>query len=272
MKILVTGGKGFLARHLIKRLAQNHEILETRKEDDILEALDNFRPEFIFHMGAELKDQERMFESNIVQTYKILEWARKNTCKKLIIFGSSTEYGRSQKAMAEIDCPLPNTIYEGTKAATAMMARSWSLSYNIPVTYIRPFTIYGPDEKPTKLTQILFRKRKDQSILDLTEGVHDYVYVTDFIEALHKVSFWEESEPFNIINIGSGKQTSNSEFVRAVQSAIGWTFPVRLMDSDQSMNWVADTTILETKYGIKFGPLEEGIKRLVADYLNGADT
>ena len=277
MRILITGGQGFLARHLLKTLGAEHEIRTTSRHDDVVQILNEFKPEFVFHFGAELKDVDVMFESNVIQTWRILEWVRNNldVCQKVVVCGTSSEYGRLDSPMSETDCPLPDTIYAGTKAATSMIARSWSKTWNIPLTYIRPFTIYGPDEKPTKLTQILFRKWKDGSVLELSEGVHDYVYVDDFIEALITISFWKEKTNFNLINIGSGLQYSNSDFVRAFQKETRYTFPVHLIDaarSYDSSNWVADSTLLETKYSIKFPPLHMGIKRLVADWLHGKNS
>lgn len=277
MRILITGGQGFLARHLVKKLGAVYEIRTTSRHDDVVQILNEFRPEFVFHFGAELKNVDVMFESNVVQTWRILEWARNNldTCQKVIVCGTSSEYGRLSNPMSEADCPLPDTIYAGTKAATSMIARAWSQTWNIPLTYVRPFTIYGPDEKPTKLTQILFRKWKDGSVLELSEGVHDYVYVDDFIDALVTIAFWKEKTTFNLVNIGSGIQYSNSDFVRAFQRETGYIFPVHLTDaarSYDSSNWVADSTLLETNYAIKFPPLDMGIKRLIADWLDGKNS
>jgi UDP-glucuronate 4-epimerase len=275
MKVLVTGRNGFIARHLVPRLVQEgHDVQTTDRNTDISKILDEFQPELVFHLGAELKDEEKMFDTNVRLTMTLLEWSRSKTTK-LILFGSSSEYGRTNKARAETDCPLPDTIYEGTKAATAMISRSWANTYKIPVTFIRPFTVYGHDEKPTKLTSILIQKWKDRSVLRLSEGMHDYVYIDDFITALMVVSFWQEDTSFNLVNIGSGIQTSNSEFVKLFQNEIGYVYPVELVDSGHgydSMNWVADNTLLKTKYGVSVGSLESGIKRLVVELKNGEET
>jgi len=275
MKVLVTGRNGFIARHLVPRLVQEgHDVQTTDRNTDISKILDEFQPELVFHLGAELKDEEKMFDTNVRLTMTLLEWSRSKTTK-LILFGSSSEYGRTNKARTETDCPLPDTIYEGTKAATAMISRSWANTYKIPVTFIRPFTVYGHDEKPTKLTSILIQKWKDRSVLRLSEGMHDYVYIDDFITALMVVSFWQEDTSFNLVNIGSGIQTSNSEFVKLFQKEIGYVYPVELVDSGHgydSMNWVADNTLLKTKYGVSVGSLESGIKRLVVELKNGEET
>jgi nucleoside-diphosphate-sugar epimerase len=273
MKLLVTGRNGFIARHLVPRLQRDcHEVQTTDRNTDVIQLLKDFEPDVIFHLGAELKNEEIMFEVNIGLTMTLIEWCKQSKHTKLILFGSSSEYGRSNKPRAETDCPLPDTIYEGTKAATAMLARAWAHTYKIPITFIRPFTVYGHDEKPNKLTSILIQKWKDGSVLNLSEGMHDYVYIDDFIDAVLVVAFWNEAEFFNLVNIGSGKQTSNSDFVRLLQKELGYVYPVKLVESGHSydsMNWIADTTFLKTKYGVSVGSLESGLKRLVTELKNG---
>lgn len=275
MKILVTGKNGFIARHLVPRLVRDGDDVRTTDRDtDLCKLLDEFQPEIVFHLGAELKNEQKMFDTNVLLTMTLLEWS-KGKPTKLILFGSSSEYGRSDKKRAETDCPLPDTIYEGTKAATAMISRAWAKTYNVPVTFIRPFTVYGYDEKPTKFTSILVQKWRDHSVLRLSEGMHDYVYIDDFIDALLVVAFWSENTPFNLVNIGSGKQTSNSDFVKLFQKEIGYIYPVELVDSGHgydSMNWVADNTLLKTKYGVSIGSIESGIKRLVVEIKNGTES
>lgn len=274
MKILITGRNGFIARHLLTTLS-NHETCTTGREDDLVQVLNNFKPEIIFHLAAELSDESKMFETNIGQTHAILEWLRCNLETKLVLFGSSSEYGRSEKARSETDPLNPDTIYEGTKAAASMLARAWSKTWGLKVTLIRPFTIYGPDEKRTKFSQILFKKYNDKSVLKLTEGVHDYMHIDDFIAATLKVAFWNETENYNVVNIGSGTQKTNAEFVRAFQMELGYTFPVELVEGAKTYDsncWVADTTILEQKYKFKIPQFEHGIRRLVAHLLNGSKT
>jgi nucleoside-diphosphate-sugar epimerase len=273
MKVLVTGRNGFIARHLLPRLG-DHEICTTGREDDLVQILHNFKPELIFHLGAELSDESKMFNTNVVQTLSLLEWLRINTSTKLIMFGSSSEYGRSMKPMAETDALKPDTIYEGTKAAAAMLARSWSKTWGLKVTLIRPFTIYGPDEKANKFSQILFRKYQDKSVLQLTEGVHDYMYVDDFVDATLRVAFWEETDNYNVVNIGSGAQKTNAEFTRAFQKEIGYTYPIELTENPKpydSNNWVADISVLTNKYGFEVRPFEHGLKRLVVFFKNGGE-
>jgi nucleoside-diphosphate-sugar epimerase len=124
--------------------------------------------------------------------------------------------------------------------------------------------VYGPGEKPNKLTQVLKRCLMNKDVLKLGPGVHDYIYIEDFVEAVFRVTMFKEPGYFNIVNIGQGIQVSNENFVRAAQRAIGKKIYVELTDSKKvydSECWVCDTTLLKIKYG--FEPrftLEDGLR------------
>jgi UDP-glucuronate 4-epimerase len=214
---------------------------------EIVSVLNEFNPQIIYHLGAELKDSQKMFDSNVVLTHAIIEWCVLNPIHRLVLFGSSSEYGNVYKPRSEKDLPLPTNMYEATKSATAMLARGAAYQFNIPTLFIRPFTIYGEDEKSTKLTQILFQKMKDGSVLKLTDGFHDYMYIDDFIDILTTVTALAH-EKFTLLNIGTGWQTTNIQFVNTFQKVTGYKFPVEIVEGVGPPSWMADTAILESKF------------------------
>ena len=273
MKYFVTGSQGFIARHLIQTLQGDVHSSGKIHSSDVNRILDDVDPDIIFHLGAELKNNENMFESNVLLTMKILEYCARKKPKLLVLFGSSSEYGYSTHIMSEGDLPNPQTVYAGTKAATAMLAKVWSKEYDIPILYVRPFTIYGEDEKPTKLSQILFNTWKNNDTLCLTEGVHDYMYIDDFIDILLRVVSLH-TNGFDIINIGSGIETTNFQFVKEFEKATGHIFHIRLKEGFRETEvWRADVTKLKTKYHISVNSdVSRDIKRLVAKYFNGTST
>jgi len=282
MKYFVTGSKGFIARHLISELKKDPaNVVHScgKIEPHVVNyLLDVSNPDIIFHLGAELKDNDKMFESNVVLTMKILEYCAIRKPKMLVLFGSSSEYGYATKTMAEDDLPNPQTLYAGTKAATAMLAKVWSKEYDIPIVYIRPFTVYGEDEKPTKLTQILFQKWRENGVLELSEGIHDYIYIDDFIDILLKNIVCNPIRTFDIVNIGSGLERTNFEFVREFEKAVGHKFKIQLRDAKRETEfWCAETKKLQWRYVVsdlklkQVRDLSNGIKRMVYKYVtNGA--
>jgi nucleoside-diphosphate-sugar epimerase len=271
MTVLITGINGFIASHLYNILKNEHTVIGTTREDsaNIIEILNKHKPEYIYHIGAEIYDNDKMFDSNIMLTFHILEYCRTaNKLVKLIIIGSSSEYGRKSKPMSENDVLEPQTIYEGTKAACSMLAQSYSNTYNIPILIIRPFTIYGPGEKPNKFLQILFKKLKNNDkTIAISKGVHDYVYIEDFINALLAIVY-NNTNLFDIINIGSGIQTPNIDVVKCFEKITQYKFDNYLSlepkkyDSD---TWVCDNTKLHKYYTIKYS-LEIGIEEMYKLY------
>ncbi len=267
MKILITGENGFIAKNLFNFYKNENDVIATSKEDsnNIYNKLEIFDPEIIFHCAAEIVDNAKMFDSNILLTYNILEYCKKSkNIKRLIIIGSSSEYGRKIKPMSEDDFLEPETIYEGTKAACTMLARSYSYTYNIPILVIRPFTIYGKYMKQTKFIQILFEKKQNNNRqLSLSNGVHDYVYIDDFIIAVDNI-IKKNKNPFDIINVGSGVQKTNLELVKIFEETFDYTFDSiekcqsKSYDSDV---WVCDTSKL-SKYYVCETDIKSGLKKM----------
>ena len=272
MTILITGINAFIARHLYSALnCSGNMIIGTTREDtnNISEILNQHKPEYIYHVGAEIYDNNAMFENNVILTYRILEYCKTaQNLKKLVIIGSSSEYGRKTKPMAESDSLEPQTIYEGTKAACSMLAQAYSHTYNIPILIIRPFTVYGPGEKPNKFLQILFKKlQNNDKTIAVSRGVHDYVYIDDFINALDAIVNNNHNQ-FDIINIGSGIQTTNIDVIKCFENVTQYKFDTYLhleskkYDSD---TWLCDTTRLQQYYTIQYS-LEYGIREIYKLY------
>jgi nucleoside-diphosphate-sugar epimerase len=171
--------------------------------------------------------------------------------------------------MAEHMALEPETVYEGTKAAATMLARSFSMTYNIPTIVIRAFTVYGPGEKLSKFIPILL-SLPDK--IRLSEGVHDYVYIEDFVGILLEIVN-SCNKVFDLVNIGTGKQTTNLEVVQTVERLTGHIFsmePAQAKPYDSS-SWVCDTEYLHRSYGLTATTsLEEGLKFTIRALSNGA--
>jgi len=274
---VITGIQGFIGGHLKKACELlGWEVHGTTREDTIastVKLLKSTNPAYIFHTAAELTDESKMYETNVALTHAILDYCVRlpqgKKPNKLVIFGSSSEYGRKTKPSAETDALEPETIYEGTKAAATYLARSYSITYNIPTVVIRPFTVYGQGEKFKKLIQVLLKLPKE---IELSAGVHDYIYITDFIDAVFKIINTPRATPFDIVNVGTGKQTTNLEVVKLIEKYTGHSFytkprPSKPYDSD---TWVCDTTYSSAEYGLKPKySIEDGLKFLVSDLYNG---
>ena len=274
-KVFITGIRGLIGSHLKTACeALGYTVHGTTRADSIestLKLLGQVNPAYIFHTAAELVDESKMFCTNVSLTHAILHYCKsaKATLKRLVVIGSSSEYGRKAEPMAEDMALEPETVYEGTKAAATMLARSFSITYNIPILVIRPFTVYGPGEKPSKFIPVLL-SLPDK--IRLSEGVHDYVYIDDFVYILLELVS-SCKKVFDLVNVGTGKQTTNLEVVQTVERLTGHIFfmePAQAKPYDSS-SWVCDTEYLHRSYGLAATTsLEEGLKFTIRALSNGA--
>lgn len=265
MKVFVTGTNGFIATNLISRLKRDgHTVESSTRGDSITRKLLEFKPDHIHHLAVEAYHPDKMVESNILLTHEILEYCRANPVTKLVVYGSSSEYGRKSHPMKEIDLLEPETIYEGTKAASSLLARSYAFTYKIPIVIIRPMSVYGPHEKSHKvITRILTGNLKYLS----PNACHDWIYIDDFIEAVIRIVEHPSNPLFDIVNIGTGTQRPNIDIHRIAEGIIGKPIHYEEVATTQgvgvdSQMWVCDPSHLKNTYG--FTPsitLEEGIRR-----------
>jgi nucleoside-diphosphate-sugar epimerase len=264
MKIFITGRNGFIATNLMIRLQNEGHIVDaSSRGESVIDKLTLFKPDMICHLAVEALDSDNMFQSNIIQTYLVLEYCRHNKVQKLLIFGSSSEYGCKDHPLTEKDLLEPKTIYEGTKAAATLLSRAYAYTYSIPTVVIRPMSVYGPHEKNSKLMSLVFSNR----LKYLNNANHDWTYIDDFVEATIRIMNYKDAELFDIVNIGLGVQRSNQEVVSIAESLMDKTIiytpsETQLGVGTDSQLWVCDPTYLKTKYG--FTPsitLEEGMKK-----------
>ena len=157
MKFFITGRNGFIAKNLAIRLEKEGHLLGFSSQgDNVTLKLTEFKPDIILHLAMEGRDNDNMVQSNILLTHEILEYCRHNTVRKLVVFGSSSEYGRKNHSITETDLLEPTTMYEATKGSATLLSRAYAYTYSIKTVVIRPMSIYGPHEKPYKLMHKLF--------------------------------------------------------------------------------------------------------------------
>jgi nucleoside-diphosphate-sugar epimerase len=129
--------------------------------------------------------------------------------------------------------------------------------------------VYGPGEKPSKFIPLLLALPDK---IRLSEGVHDYVYIDDFVRILLEVVS-SCNKVFELVNIGTGKQTTNLEVVQTVERLTGHIFSMEpaVAKPYDSSSWVCDTEYLRSSYGlVATTPLEQGLKSTMRALSNGA--
>jgi nucleoside-diphosphate-sugar epimerase len=167
-------------------------------------------------------------------------------CSRLVHVGSSLEYGSKASPMSEDDRLAPTVPRGAAKAASTLVCLAWSRALEVPTLVLRPFSVYGPWEDANRLVPAAFRAALEGAELPLTGAgiVHDFVYVGDVVDAILCGLTAPRTADGQVVNIGSGIETSNEELVATVGrvarrdiSVLPGQYPLRRHDSG---TWVAD--------------------------------
>ena len=155
-----------------------------------------------------------MFEPNIVMVQTILKYVQR--CKqlcKLIQIGSSSEYGTTNHPTAEDTLLKPVDFYQATKGAATLLCQGWARMHQLPIWIVRPYSVYGPGERPHRLFPKLYKAFKNNEPMTLYQGYHDFIYINDFVRGIDLVLQEWDLAPGEIVNFGSGYQTSNFDLL-----------------------------------------------------------
>lgn len=264
MKFFLTGSSGFIGGHLKTALAP-YTVHTYHRGQDLVQALDNCQPDWIINCAAEIYDSGAMWSTNVELTRDCLEWQRLHPSTHIIHMGSSSEYGGCDHATCETDPIQPQDMYSGTKGIATVLCQTYARTYGLDITVIRPYSPYGPSERPHRLFPRLWQAFRLGREMELVQGVHDFCYIDDFVHAVIMIIHSDRRTPGEIVNVSNGIQHTNLEVLACFEKVLGKSAPVTLIDRFVTPSvWQADTTLIRTKYGWR--PeynLEQGIAQFI---------
>jgi UDP-glucuronate 4-epimerase len=167
-------------------------------------------------------------QSNIVGFHYILEACRYFPVKHLVHASSSSVYGANAKIpfSEEDKVDSPVSLYAATKKSNELMAHAYSHLYNIPITCLRFFTVYGPWGRPD-MAPMLFAKAISDSkpikVFNNGDMERDFTYVGDIVNGVVKTTITEfdNSPKYRVLNIGNGSPVNLMEFIEELENGIG---------------------------------------------------
>lgn len=252
MKVYITGSTGFVGKHLMMLYPDS---LGHTRGDDIDHWLRRYKPDVIINCAAEIYESANMFEPNVVMTYRCLEYVKKNPTVKMVQIGSSSEYGPKDRASSEEDRLDPIDFYQGTKAAATLMCRGLARQFDLQVCVARPYSVYGPGEKPHRLFPRLWKAFMKDEPMKLYEGEHDFIHIDDFVRGIDMLVRDSSVPSGDIINFGSGIQTSNQEVLDLFVRATDKLAPVEIVAFKQKKFetevWRCNTDYARWRYGFQ---------------------
>ncbi|MFT9487188.1 MAG: NAD-dependent epimerase/dehydratase family protein [Tepidibacillus sp.] len=251
MKVLVTGGAGFVGSHIVDLLIeQQHEVsivdnlTSGKKEnlnpkarfyqvdirsDEIEQVFEQEKPEIVYHLAAQsvvppsIKDPLYDESVNVAGTLHILDLMKKVGSKKIIYSSSAAIYGNPVSLPISEDHPIqPVSPYGLSKWIAEQYIMLYHRMYGIDYTILRYANIYGPRQTPEGeggVVSIFVDKLKKGETLTINgDGRHtrDYIYVGDVAKA-NLAAMTEGSQA--IVNISMGKETSLLELIQQLEAA-----------------------------------------------------
>ena len=256
----------------------------------------NFKPKVIIHLAAQAGvrysiEKPRVYlNSNIIGTYNVIELAKKINVKHLIIASSSSVYGANKNfPFKEIDkTETQLSIYAATKKSTESIAHSCSNLWQVPITMLRFFTVYGPWGRPDmayfKFTKKIIQK-ETIDIYNQGKMYRDFTYIDDIVRGICSIinkapnlkklkkiknDSLSPVAPFRILNIGNTKKVYLLDFINSLEKelkikAIRNYLPMQKGDVAMTLS---NTTLLKKLTGFNAKTnYKIGIKKFLKWYL-----
>jgi len=246
MKILVTGGSGFIGKHLVRRLREKGDevtvvdlkpfpdnetpciVGDLRDRATTIKALSKGF-DAVVHLAAitsvlqSVKDPEAVFDTNVLATHYLLERCRELGVNKFVLASSNAVVGNVGSATINEDMVLsPLTPYGATKAAGEMLMSAYSASYQMLTCALRFTNIYGigMQAKDSVVARMMKAALADSGIQIYGDGnqIRDYLYVLDAVSSIELGLSLPQS---NTLTIGLGRSVSMNELYDLTCQATG---------------------------------------------------
>jgi UDP-glucose 4-epimerase len=258
MRVLVTGGAGFIGSRVAKHLlARGHEVAivddlssgkranipdgalfcETDIRSGCAEVFENFRPEILSHQAAQMdvrrSVREPLFDAevNVVGTVRLLERCTEHGVEK-VVFASTggAIYGEQGAFPATEDHPLyPVSPYGVSKLAGERYLHYYKVQHELPCVALRYANVYGPHQDPHGEAGVVaifsgnLAKKHVSRINGTGTQTRDYVYIEDVARA--NVLAVENDVPPGPYNIGTGQETSINHLYGLLREISGRDLP-----------------------------------------------
>jgi len=280
MKLLVTGGAGFIGSNFIRYILDNNKDTSVLNLDDLkygsnpanlsdlekdsrysffkgditnltlvtklirdADVVVNFAAET--HVDRSLSAPEAFLQSNVVGTFTILEALRKvNPSARLVHISTDEVYGDIlEGSFKESDALRPSSPYSASKAASDVFVLGYARTYGLHASITRCTNNYGPYQFPEKLipkTIIRASLGLKIPIYGTGKNIRDWIHVEDHCRAVESVM--KSGKPGEIYNVSSGAEKNNLEIVRTILKSLG--------KDDSSLEFVEDRPGHDLRYSL----------------------
>jgi GDP-L-fucose synthase len=297
MRVLVTGGGGFLGSHLVERLqAEGTEPFVARRGDyDLTHEADAERlfadaqPDLVFHLAAEVggiganrANPGRYWYANLMMGAHVLEQARLHGTRKVVTLGTICEYPKlAPVPFREDDLwngypEETNAPYGVAKKSVLVGAQTYREQYGLNAIHLLPVNLYGPrdnfDLETSHVIPALIRKMLEADGPEIVlwgdgSPTREFFYVEDCVEGIVLAAQrYDGAEP---VNLGTGVETSIGELAELLAELTGFDGEI-VWDASRPNGQPRrqlDTSRAKELFGFEARtPLREGLERTIAWY------
>lgn len=297
MRILVTGGLGFIGSHLVDALSKKKESIIIILDNLYRGSVDNIKQhlknkniklikgdvreyshlkkigkiDFIYHLAAQsnvagsFSKPDYAFSTNVVGTLNVLRFASEQKVKKFIFSSSREVYGNPEYIPVDEEHPLnPINIYGLTKLCSESLCMAFSKNNNLNFTILRIANVYGPRDKD-RVIPIFIKNAKNNKDLILFGGkqILDFIWIGDAVNAIINIS---KDKKFvgETVNIGTGVETSIEELAKII---IKLTKSKSKIVRKKSRSFDVEQFVAKSnKIKLKTTKLIDGLKRTIDFY------
>ncbi|WHZ37715.1 NAD-dependent epimerase/dehydratase family protein [Sagittula sp. MA-2] len=286
-------------RHAMLMQSPGFSATEAMLEDQgaLDAAMDAFEPDVVVHLAGQagvrysLENPRAYVDANVTGTFNVMEGALRHRVGHLMMASTSSVYGaNANMPFAETDkADTPMTIYAATKKATEAMGHAYAHLHGLPTTMFRFFTVYGPWGRPDMALFKFVKATLNGDPIDVYnhgDMFRDFTYVEDLVRAIRLLMTEAVPErpedgvvpegdslspvaPYRVVNIGNSRSERLTDFIAAIEDALGMTATRNMMDmqpGDVPATW-ADAGLLERLTGYRpETDMREGVKRFVDWY------
>lgn len=297
-KILITGGQGFLGKHVVANLMEKgydkvitprHARFDLREPAEVERMFNHYLPDIVIHLAANVGgigyNQAKpadLFYDNITMGVNVIHTAQKYEVAKLVLVGTVCAYPKHTPIPFK-ECDIWNGYPEETNApygiakkALLVQAQAYRTQFGLNSIYLLPVNLYGPhdnfDEKSShvipalihKITEAKRTRAPSVEIWGSGNPTREFLYVEDAAEGI--VLAMERFNGAEPVNLGSGNEISIFDLATQIKLIIGYTgeliFNHRKPDGQPKR--CLDVTLAYDRFGFKATTnFEEGLKKTI---------
>ena len=254
--------------HLVRGDIRNIEVVK--------KVFDRWQFETVIHLAAmvgirnSVKHPASYIEVNMEGTAKLLELSVRTGIKNFILASSSSVYGtrRSTPFKEDDSTDMPCSPYAATKKASEIMAYAYHNLYDIPISCLRFFTVYGPRGRPDMaIFKFIEKISNDIPIQQYGDGTssRDYTYIDDVIKGI--ISAMKKPHDFEVYNLGRSEGVMLKDLIKIIEDVVGKKANIEYLPNQPGDVPITLADISKARKMLNYNPsisLKEGIAKTVA--------